>query len=142
MSQTHADLSLHEVTRAFESLYDPAWAASWDAVGLVCGDPDQSVRRILFAVDPVAEVVEEAREWGADLVVTHHPLLLRGVTGVAATTPKGRIVHRLISEGTALYTAHTNADTAAPGVSDALAAAVGLPGPLSPLEPDPGDPDG
>ncbi|GAA4910944.1 Nif3-like dinuclear metal center hexameric protein [Streptomonospora salina] len=142
MSQTPAAPTLHDVKRAFEGLYDPAWAASWDAVGLVCGDPAQPVRRILFAVDPVAEVVDEAREWGADLVVTHHPLLLRGVTGVAATTPKGRLVHRLISGGTALYTAHTNADTAAPGVSDALAAAVGLPGPLSPLDPDPGDPAG
>nr|WP_255430216.1 Nif3-like dinuclear metal center hexameric protein [Streptomonospora sp. PA3] len=133
---------MHDVIRAFEGLYDPAWAASWDAVGLVCGDPAQPVRRVLFAVDPVAEVADEAREWEADLVVTHHPLLLRGVTSVAATTPKGRLVHRLISTGTALYTAHTNADTAAPGVSDALAAAVGLPGPLTPLEPDPTDPAG
>lgn len=135
-------LTLHEVTSAFESVYDPAWAASWDAVGLVCGDPDQPVRRILFAVDPVAEVVAEAERWGADLVITHHPLLLRGVTSVAATSPKGRLVHRLIRSGTALYTAHTNADTAAPGVSDALAAAVGLDGPLRPLDPDPTDPAG
>ncbi|MDT0303005.1 Nif3-like dinuclear metal center hexameric protein [Streptomonospora wellingtoniae] len=142
MSETPAAPALHDVTRAFESVYDPAWAAPWDAVGLVCGDPAQPVRRVLFAVDPVAEVVEEAREWGADLLITHHPLLLRGVTGVAATTPKGRLVHRLISQGTALYTAHTNADTADPGVSDALAAAVGLPGPLTPLDPDPADPAG
>ncbi|QBI54761.1 Nif3-like dinuclear metal center hexameric protein [Streptomonospora litoralis] len=142
MTESPADLSLHDVTRAFEGVYDPAWAASWDAVGLVCGEPAQPVRRVLFAVDPVAEVVEEAREWGADLVITHHPLLLRGVTGVAATTPKGRLVHRLISSGIALYTAHTNADTADPGVSDALAAAVGLPGPLRPLDPDPADPAG
>nr|WP_246425196.1 Nif3-like dinuclear metal center hexameric protein [Streptomonospora nanhaiensis] len=131
-----------EVTAAFERIYDPAWAASWDAVGLVCGDPAQPVRRVLFAVDPVAAVVEEALEWGADLVITHHPLLLRGVTSVAATTPKGRLVHRLIAAGTALYTAHTNADTAVPGVSDALAAAVGLTGDLDPLEPDPADPAG
>ncbi|GAB3452620.1 Nif3-like dinuclear metal center hexameric protein [Streptomonospora sediminis] len=142
MTETPATLRLHDVTRAFEGLYDPSWAASWDAVGLVCGDPDQPVRRVLFAVDPVAGVVEEALEWGADLIITHHPLLLRGVTGVAATTPKGRLIHRLISAGTALYTAHTNADTAAPGVSDALAAAVGLPGPLTPLDPDPADPAG
>jgi dinuclear metal center YbgI/SA1388 family protein len=135
-------LTLHEVTAAFEAIYDPAWAASWDAVGLVCGDPDQPVRRILFAVDPVGVVVNEAEQWGADLIITHHPLLLRGVTSVAATTPKGRLVHRLIRAGIALYTAHTNADTAAPGVSDALAAAVGLDGPLRPLDPDPTDPEG
>ncbi|WP_067966821.1 Nif3-like dinuclear metal center hexameric protein [Nocardiopsis trehalosi] len=142
MTTTVSPPTLNDVVAAFEALYDPAWAASWDAVGLVCGDPGQPVRRVLFAVDPVAEVVDEAEEWGADLVVTHHPLLLRGVTSVAATTPKGRIVHRLITAGTALYTAHTNADTADPGVSDALAAAVGLTGDLAPLDPDPADPAG
>ncbi|GAA1073073.1 Nif3-like dinuclear metal center hexameric protein [Nocardiopsis composta] len=142
VSTTSAPPTLQDVTDAFEELYPPSWAASWDAVGLVAGDPAQAVRRILFAVDPVAEVVDEAVEWGAQLIVTHHPLLLRGVTSVAATTPKGRLVHRLIREGVALYTAHTNADTADPGVSDALAAAVGLAGPLAPLDPDPADPAG
>src|SRR5690606_28461121 len=110
--------------------------------GLVAGDPAQAVRRILFAVDPVAEVVGKAVEWGAQLIVTHHPLLLRGVTSVAATTPKGRLGHRLIRERAPLYAAHTHADTADPGVSDALGAAVGLAGPLAPLDRDPADPAG
>lgn len=134
--------TLSDVTIAFEEVYPPTWAASWDAVGLVCGDPLQPVEKILFAVDPVDAVVDEALTWGADLIITHHPLMLRGVTSVAANTPKGRIVHRLIRSGVALYTAHTNADTASPGVSDALARAVGLTGPLSPLEPDTTDPEG
>jgi dinuclear metal center YbgI/SA1388 family protein len=109
-------------------------------VGLVCGDPDQEVGRVLLAVDPVAAVLDEALEWGADLVVTHHPLLLRGVSSVAATTPKGRLVHRMIRNGVALYTAHTNADVADPGVSDALARAVGLTGELRPMAPADDDP--
>ena len=104
---------------------------TWDAVGLVCGDPATPVRRILFAIDPLA-VVEEAKEFGADLVVTHHPLLLRGVHGVPVTTAKGRVVHELVRAGAALYVAHTNADAAAPGVSDALARVIGLEN-LSPL---------
>jgi dinuclear metal center YbgI/SA1388 family protein len=95
---------------------------------------------VLFAVDPVASVVEEAIDWQADLLVTHHPLLLRPVHGVAATTAKGRVVHRLITAGVALYTAHTNADVADPGVSDALARAVGLTGQLRPLVPVADDP--
>ena len=66
-------------------------------------------------------VADEAVEWGADLLVTHHPLFLRPVHGVAATSPKGRLVHRLIGAGVALHVAHTNADSADPGVSDALA---------------------
>ncbi|SDT31788.1 dinuclear metal center protein, YbgI/SA1388 family [Jiangella sp. DSM 45060] len=117
---------LAAVVAALERLYPPELAESWDAVGLVCGDPDARVRRVLFAVDPVAAVVDEALEWRADLVVTHHPLFLRPVHGVPATTPKGRLVHRLITGGVALHTAHTNADRAAPGVNDALAAALGL----------------
>ncbi|WP_169949372.1 Nif3-like dinuclear metal center hexameric protein [Microbispora sp. H11081] len=132
--------TLADVVERLEALYDPSWAEPWDAVGLVCGDPEQAVRRILFAVDPVAVVVDEALDWGADLVVTHHPLYLRGTTSVAATTFKGRVVHRLIRGGVALYAAHTNADVADPGVSDALARAVGLTGDLRPLQPSAADP--
>ncbi|MGH8775094.1 MAG: Nif3-like dinuclear metal center hexameric protein [Jiangellaceae bacterium] len=131
--------SVAEVVAALDRLYDPAHAESWDAVGLVCGDPDAEVRRVLFAVDPVAVVADEAVEWGAGLLVAHHPLFLRPVHGVAATTPKGRLVHRLVSSGVALHVAHTNADSADPGVSDALGAALGLTD-LQPLDPRPAEP--
>lgn len=120
--------SLSEVVAALDELYDPEWAQSWDAVGLVCGDPDAPVRRVLLAVDPVAATVEEAVALGADLLLTHHPLLLRGVHSVAADTYKGRLLHRMITSGVALFTAHTNADVALPGVSDALAARFDLQG--------------
>ncbi|WP_035849689.1 Nif3-like dinuclear metal center hexameric protein [Kitasatospora azatica] len=132
---------LSEVINALDELYPPQWAESWDAVGLVCGDPDDQVRRVLFAVDPVQAVVEEAVAWGADLVVTHHPLYLRGTTSVAATSFKGRVVHTLIRAGIALHVAHTNADHADPGVSDALAEAIGLKT-TGPLVADPTDPAG
>ncbi|WP_327676552.1 Nif3-like dinuclear metal center hexameric protein [Kitasatospora sp. NBC_00458] len=132
---------LSDVIAALEELYPPQWAESWDAVGLVCGDPQAEVRRVLFAVDPVQAVVDEAVEWGADLVVTHHPLYLRGTTTVAATGFKGRAVHTLIRNGIALHVAHTNADHADPGVSDALAEAVGVTV-TGPLVPDPTDPLG
>jgi dinuclear metal center YbgI/SA1388 family protein len=126
--------TLAEVVRILDSAYDPRWAEPWDAVGLVCGDPTAEIGRVLFAVDPVEAVVDEAVAWGADLLVTHHPLLLKPVNGVAATTFKGRAVHQLITHGVALLTAHTNADVADPGVSDALARALGLTvvGPLLP----------
>jgi dinuclear metal center YbgI/SA1388 family protein len=117
---------LAEVVEVLDAAYDPRRAEPWDAVGLVCGDPAAEVGKVLFAVDPVESVVDEAIEWGADLLVTHHPLLLKPVHGVAATTFKGRTVHRLIANSVALLTAHTNADVAAPGVSDALARALGL----------------
>jgi len=128
-----------DVVAALEAAYPPELAESWDAVGLVCGDPAEPVRRVLVCVDPVEATVDEAIETGAQLLVAHHPLLLRGVHGVPADTPKGRVVHRLIRAGIALYCAHTNADSADPGVSDALAEAIGLTvtGPLDPKRPDP-----
>ncbi|QAY71361.1 Nif3-like dinuclear metal center hexameric protein [Xylanimonas protaetiae] len=118
--------SLADVVDVLEGLYPPGTAEGWDSVGLVCGDPAATVGKVLFAVDPVADVVDEALEWGADLVVTHHPLFLKGVHSVAATTFKGSVVHRLLTAGVALYNAHTNADAAPRGVADALADAVGL----------------
>ncbi len=130
---------LADVLSLLERRYPPATAESWDAVGLVTGDPDQPVRRVLFAVDPVAAVVDEAVEWQADLVVTHHPLLLRPVHSIAATTFKGALLHRLVRSGTALFTAHTNADAATGGVADALAEALGLDGTM-PLDPAPAGP--
>ena len=119
-------MRLADVLGLLDSWYDPRWAEPWDRVGLVCGDPDAEVRRIHLAVDPVAAVVDEAVEAGAHLLVVHHPLLLTPVSSVAATTPQGRVLHRLITSGTALFTAHTNADVPDEGVNAALAAAVGL----------------
>lgn len=125
---------LGHVLDALEMLYPAASAAPWDAVGLVCGDPQDEVSKVLFAVDPTEPVVDEALRWGAELLVTHHPLLLRPVHGVGATTAKGRLIHRLVRDGCALAAIHTNADVASPGVSDALARTVGLRD-LSPLMP-------
>jgi dinuclear metal center YbgI/SA1388 family protein len=123
-----------DVVDVLESAYPPALAESWDAVGLVCGDPAEPVARVLVCVDPVESTVDEAIENNTQLVIAHHPLLLRGVHGVPASTPKGSLVHRLIRAETGLYCAHTNADSANPGVSDALAEALGLTvtGPLDP----------
>jgi dinuclear metal center YbgI/SA1388 family protein len=125
---------LADVLDVLDGLYDPRWAEEWDSVGLVVGSPDDPVRRVLFAVDPVMAVIDEAAEWGADVLVTHHPLLLRGVHSVAATSAKGRAVTALVRGGIALQVVHTNADVANPGVSDALAGALGLTG-LRPLRP-------
>ena len=128
-----------DVVAAVHRRYEPATAQQWDAVGLVCGDPEQPVRRIHLAVDAVESTVAEALDAGADLLITHHPLLLHPVTSVAATTVSGRILHRLIRGGCALLAVHTNGDVAHDGVSDALATAVGVHAtvPVVPLPEDP-----
>lgn len=115
---------LADVIDVLDAAYPPGLAHSWDSVGLVCGDPDETVSSVTIAVDATAAVVDEVPAGG--LLLAHHPLLLRGVDTVAASTPKGSLVHRLIRNGRALFTAHTNADAASPGVSDALADALGL----------------
>jgi dinuclear metal center YbgI/SA1388 family protein len=126
--------TLGQLMLAVEELWPESLAEEWDEVGLVAGHPSVPVSRVMFAVDPTLEVIDEAIEWGAGLLITHHPLLLRGVTSVAANTPKGKAVHRLIESGTALLTVHTNGDSAVGGVSDVLADALGLQN-VAPLTP-------
>jgi dinuclear metal center YbgI/SA1388 family protein len=115
---------LADVIEVLDEAYPPRLAESWDSVGLVCGDPDDVLESVTVAVDATPAVVDEVPDSG--LLLAHHPLLLRGVDTVAASTPKGALVHRLIRTGRSLFTAHTNADSASPGVSDALAQALGL----------------
>ncbi|QOT16872.1 MULTISPECIES: Nif3-like dinuclear metal center hexameric protein [Paenarthrobacter] len=118
--------TLGQVLLAVEELWPESLAEDWDEVGLVVGRPDVPVTKVLFAVDPTLDVIDEAIEWGAELLITHHPLLLKGVNSVAATSAKGLAVHRLIEAGTGLLTVHTNGDSAVGGVSDVLADAMGL----------------
>lgn len=118
--------TLSDVVDLLHGWYPPATADSWDAVGLVAGDPADPVGKVMFAVDPTYDVAREAAAWGADLLVVHHPLFLKPVHGVAATTPKGRTLATLARAGCALLTAHTNADQAVGGVSEAMATALGL----------------
>lgn len=117
---------LADVVGWLELRADPGLAEDWDRVGLVCGDPAAPVSSVLFAVDPAPAVVAYAIEQGHDLLVTHHPLLLRGVHSVAETTSRGRSVSALVRAGCGLLTMHTNADAAAGGVNDALADALGM----------------
>ncbi len=125
-----------EVIAVLDREYPRRLAEAWDSVGPVCGDPTERVDTVLVCVDVTDEVVDAAIAMGAQLVIAHHPLLLRGVDSVAADTVKGRIVHRLIRAGVGLFTAHTNADSARPGVSDALADLLDLVDTV-PIEPKP-----
>lgn len=132
---------LQDVVDLLHSWYPPHTADAWDAVGLVWGDPGQEVGKVMLAVDVTPEVAQEAADWGADLLVVHHPLFLKPVHGFAATTPKGRTLQTLVQAGCALLTAHTNADQAAGGVSESLATALGLTDqrPITPAAGDPTD---
>ncbi|WP_308796351.1 Nif3-like dinuclear metal center hexameric protein [Agromyces silvae] len=119
-------VQLRELLDTIERLWPIAGAEGWDAPGLVTGDPQGSVSRVLLAVDAVAATVDEAVDSGADLLLTHHPLLLRGVTSVAEDRYKGALIVRLIRANCALIAAHTNADVVEDGTSAILADRLGL----------------
>jgi dinuclear metal center YbgI/SA1388 family protein len=122
-----ATVTVADVVRVLEAAYPLRLAEEWDTgIGLSCGDPAAGVRRVLLAVDAVPAVVREAGDIGAQLIVTHHPLLFRPVQSVAADTDKGGLLHTLIRSGIAHVAAHTNADRAVDGVNDALADTLGL----------------
>ncbi len=118
--------TVSDLRRAAEALWPVASAESWDRVGLVSGRDAAPLRRVLLAVDPVGATVDEALEWDADVLLTHHPLLLRGVHSVAEDTAKGALLARLIRGDCALHTAHTNADIPEGGVSAVIAERLGL----------------
>ena len=118
--------TLADVQAACESWWPPATAELWDAVGLVTGNPSAHVSRVVLVVDVVRDTVDDAISRGVDVMIAHHPLLLRGVTSVAEDRYKGRLVADLIRSGIALFSAHTNADAAPGGTSDRLATALGL----------------
>ena len=117
---------LSEVVDILEKHWPSAGAEEWDAPGLVVGSPDHTVSSIHLMVDATVESIAEALEQGCDLIVAHHPLLLRGVTSVAESTYKGRVIADLIRAGAALYAAHTNADVVPTGTSAQLAELLDL----------------
>ena len=101
-------------------------AEEWDNVGLLAGNPDHLVERVLCALDLRMNVVEEAVRRDCQLIVTHHPILFRGRKNLRETDAEGRMLCALVRSGIAMIAAHTNFDNASPGVNDALAAALGL----------------
>jgi len=117
---------LSRVISAFEKLWPTGLAESWDEVGLVSGSLNQSVSKVLLTVDVTHEVIQHAKDSKVDLILAHHPLLLRGVTALPQNSSKGSAIAQLIGANIALYSAHTNADSVGTGTSAVLANAIGL----------------
>ena len=101
-------------------------AEEWDNVGLLAGRPDAEVRTVLCALDLRMEVLEEAVAKGAQLIVTHHPILFRGRKNLCETDGEGKLLCALVRSGISMIAAHTNFDNAPGGVNDALAARLDL----------------
>ena len=119
-------MQLQQLLARFEQLWPAESAEDWDSVGLVSGNSKQEINRILLAVDVTDEIVAEAKDLKADLILAHHPLLLKPVSSLSEATSKGALVSELIRSGISLYTAHTNADSQPAGTSAVLARKIGL----------------
>jgi len=109
-----------------ERLAPAGLAEEWDNSGWQVGDPDAKVQKVLLALDVTREVVEEAVKNGAQLIISHHPMLLKGIKSVRRDNPAGSLVFRLIQAGIGVYAAHTTLDCAEGGVNDVLARILGL----------------
>jgi dinuclear metal center YbgI/SA1388 family protein len=118
--------TIAEIQAVVERLWPIAGAEPWDAPGLIAGDPASAVSSIHLAVDAVPATAREAVEANADLLLVHHPLLLRGVTSVAEDRYKGVVLASLVRANCGLLAAHTNADVVETGTSGVIAAKLGL----------------
>lgn len=119
----------HEVIQLFEQFSPKAYAMDGDKIGLQIGALNQPVQNVLIALDVTEEVVVEAIEKNAQLIIAHHPPIFRPLQKIATETPAGRMIAKLIKHDIAVYAAHTNLDVAVGGVNDLLAEALGLQNP-------------
>lgn len=117
---------VQEIVALLESTAPLTLAESWDNVGLLCGDRQHEVRKVLCALDITEQVVEEAIKRDVQLIVAHHPVIFTSVSRVTADDVTGRILRKAIQHDIALICMHTNADCAQGGVNDALASALFL----------------
>lgn len=131
-----------DILQFLDTLAPQSTKMSWDNVGLLCGRPGKEVHKVLVALDPFRNVIEEAIDLGVDLIVTHHPLIFRNpLMAVNEDTEAGRCVLTLVEHGIAAINAHTNYDVAPDGINRILAETLGLEG-ITVLNPEGMDAEG
>lgn len=118
----------HEIIQMFESFYPKKFAIDGDPIGLQTGRLNRRVSKVMVALDVLDQVVDEAIEEGAELIIAHHPLMYRPLKKLDLDQPEGQLLEKLIKHDITVYAAHTNLDVAKGGVNDLLAEALGLEG--------------
>ena len=116
----------HEIHRYFADHYPLEDAFEWDHVGLQVGDLNRPVTRVLLTLDVTLEVVHQAIQAGAEMIVAHHPLLFHPLETLDVSSPQGIIIQTLITHEITVYAAHTNYDTGMPGMNGVMADMLGL----------------
>lgn len=111
-------MKLNNLVKKIENKYPLNLAYNWDNVGLIVGDFDNDIKRILVTLEANESIIEEAIENNIDLIVTHHPFIFKKINKINTKDLKGRLIHKLIKNDIALYSMHTNFDIAIDGLND------------------------
>ncbi|MDQ7096277.1 Nif3-like dinuclear metal center hexameric protein [Desulfosporosinus sp. PR] len=114
------------VAQLIEKLAPKFWAEEWDNVGLLVGAGSTPVKRILIALDGTLEVIAEAKEFGAQLIVAHHPIMFRPLKNLRSDNPAARLPLSLLDNQIGYYAAHTNLDQSSLSSSLSLGKILGL----------------
>ena len=120
------EYKVKDVTKIIEEFAPLSVQESWDNSGLCIGSPDAAVTSVLLGLDCTPELVDEAIGCGADMIVTHHPLIFSGLKKISPEDQVGAAVIKAVKTGISIYAAHTSADKVIAGVSGAMAAKLGL----------------
>lgn len=118
--------TVQDILQYVETLAPRSMKMDWDNVGLLCGSRNAPVTKVLVALDPFEHVCNEAAAWGAELIVTHHPLIFQAMKSITDDTSIGRGILTLCRNGISAINAHTNLDQAPDGINDVLARTLGL----------------
>ncbi len=119
-------VKIYDIAEKIEKSFPLDNACSWDNVGLIIGNREKSVSKALLALDFDINVAKEAKEKGAEIIITHHPILFSPINKITSDTPSGRAILFLIENGIALYSAHTNLDCSPGGINDYLVELYGF----------------
>ena len=119
-------MKIREIAQLIESAFPLSYAYDGDNVGLIVGDADTDITGILTTCDVDINVVDEAIEKGCNLIVSHHPLMFHAVSRLTECTPEQRTLRKMVQNGIALYSAHTNLDVGKGGINDLMAEMLGM----------------
>lgn len=126
-------VKLSEITNLIENKFPPEYAEDFDNIGLLVGRKDKEVSKVLLCLDANKNVVSEAKELGAELIITHHPVIFNPIKNIIDDTDSGEMLISAIENGISIYSAHTNLDSAPGGLTDTVCQMLDL-SPLSNLE--------
>ncbi|MBQ3123863.1 MAG: Nif3-like dinuclear metal center hexameric protein [Clostridia bacterium] len=119
-------VKVNDIVKEIEKFAPKELAYSWDNTGFILGDGEKEVKKVFLTLDVFKETVDEAVKSGVDMIISHHPILFKGIQTVDYTSQQGYIVKELIKNDIALYSSHTSMDCAKGGINDVLANKLGI----------------